>query len=266
MARAYEVIAGELRGQLLSGELKPGDRLPSEEELKRAYGKGGPTIRQALDVLLAEGLIDKRHGRGTFVRVPRRGANRSNERHQWEKDRAREPLDVRAGTGATERDTGLEMSDLVFSSEYRELAADGDLAEAFGVQVGTPLLERVYRTRYAKESAPFNVSRSRLVREHLADRPELFDPENEPWPGGTHSQLLVAGIEIDRVEERIIAARPPRREEAEALDMSRGMAVLLLRKTSIDTTGRVVEVADVLLPGDRTELTFVTSLDRWPGG
>lgn len=55
MPKAYEEIADELRERITSGALQPGQRLPSEEQLKQRYGKGGPTVRQALDVLVAEG-------------------------------------------------------------------------------------------------------------------------------------------------------------------------------------------------------------------
>jgi GntR family transcriptional regulator len=188
---------------------------------------------------------------------------RSNERHQWEKDRACHPLPARERTGVTERDTGLDMTDLVFSAAYRERAADDDLAAAFGVAPGTALLERLYRTRYEREEAPFDVSHSYLVREHVAANPALLDEANEPWPGGTPHQLRTVGIEVARVVERITAARPPTEEEARLLGMGPDTAVIVLRKTCQDTTGRVVEVSDVLLPGDRTELTFVTPLESW---
>ncbi len=226
------------------------------------YRKSLPTVRQALGVLQAEGLIEKQHGRGNVVRKPRQLVTRTNERHQREKGRARQSLDKRQETGATELDTGLTTSDLVFSAEYGETEADDDLAQAFSVPVGTRLLERVYRTRYREEEAPFNVSRSRLLYDVAAANPALLDEGNEPWPGGTQSQLHSVDVEVDRVVERV-SARPPTAEEAEDLGLTAGVAVMVLRKTCIDTNGRVVEVADVTLPGDRTELKFVTPLDRW---
>ncbi|MFJ2020913.1 GntR family transcriptional regulator [Streptomyces nodosus] len=262
MAKAYERIADDLRQRIRAGELKPGERLPAETKLVEEYRKSLPTVRQALGVLQAEGLIEKLHGRGNVVRKPRRLVTRTNERHQWEKDRARRSLDERQQTGATEHDTGLAVSDLVFSAEFNEVEADEDLAEAFGVSAGTRLLERVYRTRYREEEAPFNVSRSRLLYDVAAANPALLDAAHEPWPGGTLNQLHSLGIEVDRVVERI-TARPPTFEESEELGLTAGVSVIVLRKTCVDTEGRVVEVADVTLPGDRTELEFTTPLDRW---
>jgi GntR family transcriptional regulator len=56
-----------LRNEIERGVYKPGDRLPSEPELIRQYGISRITVRQALDELETEGLIVRRHGKGTYV-------------------------------------------------------------------------------------------------------------------------------------------------------------------------------------------------------
>ncbi|MFJ8535718.1 UTRA domain-containing protein [Streptomyces sp. NPDC093591] len=196
------------------------------------------------------------------LRRPRTPMLRDNHRHQWEKDRARRPLATRAATGATERDTGLQMRDLVFHARYREVAASPELADAFGVPEGTPLLERAYRTRCSAESAPFSLVTSYLVRAMIAANPALLDAAHEPWPGGTQNQLHTVGIEVGRVEERV-TARPPTPRQAWELGLPPGAPVILLRKTSYDITDRVVEISEVTLPGDRAELVFTTPLERW---
>jgi GntR family transcriptional regulator len=262
MAAAYEKIANELREEIRAGQLAPGDRLPSEEDLKSRFGKSPGTIREALRVLQSEGLIEKQHGRGSFVREPRTLVQRDNSRHQWEKDRARAPEEQRLETGATEQDTGLVFDDLVFRAAYREIEAPKDIAEAMGVEPGTVLVERTYRTRYAAERAPFNLVTSYLIRNLVDSNPDLLDSAKEPWPGGTMNQLDTVGIEIDHIEERV-TARPPTTEEAEELALPPGTAVLVLRKRSYDADDRVVEMSDVTLPGDRTEMLFTTRLERW---
>jgi GntR family transcriptional regulator len=262
MAKAYERIADDLRQRIRAGELGPGDRLPAETTLVEEYGKSLPTLRQALGLLQAEGLVEKVHGRGNFVRRPPTLVQRTNTRHQWEKDRARDPEPERTRTGATERDAGLDMDDLVFHAAYREVKAEPEIAEVFGVPVGTALIERTYRTRYRAETAPFTLVTSYLVRDLVAANPALLDASNEPWPGGTQSQLFSVGIELDRVDERV-TARPPTAEEGEELGLPPGTAVIVLSKTSYDTDGRVVEHSEVTLPGDRTEMLFTTRLERW---
>ncbi|MFD5536450.1 GntR family transcriptional regulator [Streptomyces sp. NPDC127079] len=262
MPKAYEAIADDLRRSIRNGGREPGARLPSEAELARHYGRSVPTVQNALRLLSAEGLIDRRHGSGTFVRRPRTRAVRDNGRYQWEKDRARMPEATRAQTGATEHDTGLVVDDLVFFARYRELTASGELAHAFGLPEGTALLERTYRTRHAAETAPFSLVTSYLVRELIAANPALLDETREPWPGGTQHQLRTVGIEVDRVEERC-TARPPTPEETRELDLPAGTSVIVLRKTSYDIHGRIVDITSVTLPGDRTELLYTTRLERW---
>jgi GntR family transcriptional regulator len=142
MAKAYERIADDLRRRIRAGELRPGDRLPAETAMVEEYGKSLPTLRQALGLLASEGLIEKQHGRGNFVRIPRTPVRRTNLRHQWEKDRARGPEEQRAQTGATEHDNGLVVDDLVLVGMLaqaagrargdRTLAAKGHVAETVG--------------------------------------------------------------------------------------------------------------------------------------
>jgi GntR family transcriptional regulator len=262
MGKAYEQIADKLRKAIRAGQLGPGDRLPTETDLAAQHRRSVPTVREALRLLQDEGLIEKQHGRGNFVRRPRTAVLRTNLRHQWEKDRAREPKQERLQTGATEHDTGLQVNDLVFHASYGEAKADTSLAEDFGVPEGAALVERIYRTRYAAETAPFALVSSYLVRDMVAENPDLLDETKEPWPGGTQNQLLTLGIELDRIEERI-NARPPTPEEAEELELPPGTSVIVLRKISYDTHNRAVEISDVTLPGDRTEMLFTTHLERW---
>jgi GntR family transcriptional regulator len=54
--------------------LKPGDRLPGEDDLARQLGISRPTLREAMGALECHGIIDRRHGVGTFVTAPVRGS------------------------------------------------------------------------------------------------------------------------------------------------------------------------------------------------
>jgi len=60
-------IEAKIRGWVATGELRPGDRLPSERQLAQDFGAARTTIRLVLVKLGAEGLIQAQHGRGYFV-------------------------------------------------------------------------------------------------------------------------------------------------------------------------------------------------------
>jgi GntR family transcriptional regulator, transcriptional repressor for pyruvate dehydrogenase complex len=65
--RIADAIAEDLRGQIASGAIPHGARLPAERDLAERYGVSGPTIREALQGLNALGLVEMRHGSGTYV-------------------------------------------------------------------------------------------------------------------------------------------------------------------------------------------------------
>jgi GntR family transcriptional regulator len=64
----YHQIQENLAELIESGTLKEGESLPSERELSEVYGVNRMTVRQAIDVLVNKGVLQKQHGIGTFVR------------------------------------------------------------------------------------------------------------------------------------------------------------------------------------------------------
>lgn len=72
--KAGELVAAELRRQIIRGELAEGEALPSESELMTRFGVSRPTLREAFRVLESESLITVRRGArgGARVRPPRR--------------------------------------------------------------------------------------------------------------------------------------------------------------------------------------------------
>src|SRR3954451_21270613 len=63
-ARSFDDVVGQLREAILSGRIRPGDRLPGERQLCESFGVGRPTLREALRSLEAAGLIEVRPGKG----------------------------------------------------------------------------------------------------------------------------------------------------------------------------------------------------------
>ncbi len=67
----YYQIREQLRHLILSGQLNPGDILPTEMEICTGCGVSRMTARQALTQLSNEGLVTRQRGRGTFVAAPK---------------------------------------------------------------------------------------------------------------------------------------------------------------------------------------------------
>jgi DNA-binding FadR family transcriptional regulator len=66
----FRQLADLLRDRIQSGQLGPGEPLPSELRLAQEYGISRTTVRQAIAQLRTEGLVTVDRPRGTFVRVP----------------------------------------------------------------------------------------------------------------------------------------------------------------------------------------------------
>jgi GntR family transcriptional regulator, transcriptional repressor for pyruvate dehydrogenase complex len=66
--KIYEIVAEQLTELILSGEVKPGDRLSSVQQLAEDFNVGRSAIREALSALKAMGYIEIRQGEGTFVK------------------------------------------------------------------------------------------------------------------------------------------------------------------------------------------------------
>lgn len=64
---AYTQLADIIKEDIASGSLPPGIRIPAEAKLAQQYNVSTMTVRQALNVLAEEGLVDRIHGSGTFV-------------------------------------------------------------------------------------------------------------------------------------------------------------------------------------------------------
>src|SRR6185369_10643474 len=67
---AYRAVSSVMEQHILSGELKPGTPLPSEQELAAQFGVNRSTIRESIRVLEQEGLLERHQGRRLFVVLP----------------------------------------------------------------------------------------------------------------------------------------------------------------------------------------------------
>lgn len=68
--KLYHEVLARLEQRIRSGELAPGDQLPSERDLMAFYGVGRPAVREALQALARGGIVEITHGERARVVVP----------------------------------------------------------------------------------------------------------------------------------------------------------------------------------------------------
>ncbi|WP_236589475.1 GntR family transcriptional regulator [Ramlibacter aurantiacus] len=115
----YAAIAAGLRERIAAGEWPPGTALPSEQVLAAQQGVAMATLRRALELLAAQGLLERVHGRGTFVRASLAGAPMLRF--------------FRFGDGSGEVPASRIVS-------RRKVAAPAQIAQRLGLAKGEPVL------------------------------------------------------------------------------------------------------------------------------
>lgn len=113
-------ILGALIDYLFSGEVKPGDRIPSERQLTESLGVNRPAVREAVRTLAFLGLLDVRQGSGTYFRDPNQDllfklfemSLTFGERRLHDLVEARAELEVIVAGMAAERRTQEEIDEL----------------------------------------------------------------------------------------------------------------------------------------------------------
>ena len=66
--RHYEVVIDDIKAMILRGELKQGEKIPSERELAERFNVSRVPIREALKILEYMGILDSTQGDGTYVK------------------------------------------------------------------------------------------------------------------------------------------------------------------------------------------------------
>ena len=115
-----QMVFDQMQEQLIRGEWKPGDKLPSENELAEMFNVSRITIRQALQKLAALGMIETRFGEGSFVREADVGENMNalvpmmylNKNSNFQVFEFREIIDAEAAGLAAERATPEAVEEL----------------------------------------------------------------------------------------------------------------------------------------------------------
>ena len=123
------MIANRLRAQIVSGELPPGSKLPGHRELAADHAVSVGSMREAISMLISNGLIETRAGRGTYVTASPGSAERPRAgmpllRQEIEElTEARRVIEVQLAALAAERATPEQIEALQRVTERLEAAA-----------------------------------------------------------------------------------------------------------------------------------------------
>ena len=112
------VLANRLREQIRQGHLRPGERLPGHRELAKMFSVGVGSVREAISMLVNEGLVETRVGHGTFVARDADSSKGTLVRHPLDRKQieelieAREVLELELVALAAQRASAQQIRDM----------------------------------------------------------------------------------------------------------------------------------------------------------
>lgn len=222
----YHQLYEILRHKIVRGEWRPGDVLPTENDLLEKYQVSRSTVRQALDALVGEGLIYRQRGRGTFVAHPT----------------VEQTLTRIISFTDDMRQRGMEPSTEVLSSGL--IAAPEDIAKHLDVEPGEELtyLERL---RLA-DHEPMSVEVSYLVHRYC---PGVLDDDYSQNPL-RHALEEKYSIRLTSAKQTIRAINASRKR-AKQLGIQANGALLYIERVSYSAENIPVEFIRFYHRGDR---------------
>ncbi|MBX9456533.1 MAG: GntR family transcriptional regulator [Rhizobium sp.] len=227
----YVKLQQALAGAIRSGRLRSGDALPPERDLAEYASISRVTVRKAVDELVRQGILVRRHGSGTFVATP-------VEKVEQPLSRLTSFTEDMARRGRTSRAEWLERG--LFTPSPDEMMM---LGLAAGGRVA-----RLERLRIADEN-PLAIERASISAEFL--------PDPEKVGNSLYAALEARGVRPIRAVQRI-SARNIKDNEARLLNVAPGSAGLTIERISYLPSGKVVELTRSLYRGDAYD--FVAEL------
>ncbi|ONI88321.1 GntR family transcriptional regulator [Actinosynnema sp. ALI-1.44] len=219
----YRVIRTELEGRIHSGELVPGDRLPTEQQLREQYEVSRATAQRVLNDLAASGLVVRRRRHGTFVAdaIPQ--------------------VDLLAFVAPDLIGRTSAGRHVVLSA--RIVSAGAAMYSLPGVQPSTAVIELV-RLKLDPEDRPRQVERHVIL---FSAAPDVLDQELEHFVSLRHFNDL--GVELSSVRVYLDPVALSE-DDADLLDSEPGTPTLVRRREALAPDGTAVEVMHtVIRPG-----------------
>jgi GntR family transcriptional regulator len=247
----YHDIIDELRASILDGRLDAGERLPSENELAKRYRTSRPTVRRAIALLKAEGLVTTEQGKGVFVR-PKPHVRLLLSGQNFRVHR-RAGL---SGFNAQVEEQGQRPEQRLL--EVARPRAPQEVAVRLGVEENEPVVVR--RRLFVVNGEPVALCDSYYPSE-VADGTALAQPDR--IPGSAYRLIEDPSGPIRRRLRRSVddlVCRMPTPREVEVLHLSPGVPVVRILRTVFDSEGRPIEVQDSIAAADKHEFRYEVAM------
>ncbi|MFI7586977.1 GntR family transcriptional regulator [Spongisporangium articulatum] len=248
MTIGYRDLAERLRADITAGTYPEGSTLPKQDELAAEHGVNVKTVRQAVALLAAEGLVTPIRRKGTVVRT--RPPMRRLGIDRYAKSKWKFGL---VAFAADREASGQEWKPGDQTQTVERVPADSEVAEALGVEEGSEVVERARLVRAGGQ--PTHTLTSYYRPADVEGTPLVNSEPGPAGQGGGFQVLTLRGLEPDRIRETF-HSRMPTPDELEALDLPSGEPVVILHRTTFTADGTPVEFARGVHAASRFTWTY----------
>lgn len=219
-------ISSQIKKSIMAGEYKPGDRLPSENELAAMLGVHRLTVRQALNSLVNEKVLYRIRGKGTFVR----------------QNTIERPSHKLSGLFSEIAEKGLNPTSRVM--EKAVLPAVQNVAELLNIKEGDQVI-KIFRINYA-DNQPIAISY------HYAPYGLCPDLMQEDLEKQAFHQIFDKkyGMRLGWAEDEVRAGRA-NKFQAQHLLCPQGTAVLKIERVLHLEDGRPLLLTNTVILGEK---------------
>lgn len=226
----YERIAANIRQQIETGSLKPGEQLPTLSAIAEAWNVSLAPVRQAFALLTTEGLIATHRGAAATVAEAPGLVRIAPHRYQH-------------GTNTTTYQAEAERAHLAVNVQHETITttASPDIADRLGIESDQQLTQTDYLFTINKR--PIGMSRCWEPLD-ITRNTDIEHPEQGPYAHlGIVGRFAQLGYQVHDIEE-VLTFRPPSENETNRLDLSPSMWIVAIAQT-FHANDRVVAVTDV---------------------
>jgi GntR family transcriptional regulator len=239
VAPLYRTVYDEMRRRIQSGVYPPGTCLPAERKLIEEFAVSLITVRRAMDELVLDGVIERRQGRGSFVR-----------------ERGRGVLVGMSSFTADVLDGRLRIVRTLLEDQMA--VASEEVASRLGLQPGSSV-RRLVRLD-TEGGAPLSLDEAYIPPALSA----FITPEIAGSPSFLDLWQKEAGLDLNRTDFEI-SAQPAGPRDEEALETAAESPLLVTRELIFTAGGSPAAWIVTRYRGDRTRLRGSFTLERARG-
>jgi GntR family transcriptional regulator len=231
----YDIFMNKIK----TGELKPGDRIPSERQLSETYGVSQTTVKQAVQCLVQDGYVFRERGRGTFVKEPL----------------ISRPLN--SVMSFSEEIAHLGKNPSVKILDRKVISASEEIAKAMNLRYGEQLI--LYRRLRLADGQVLGIQSSYLpysmfgqwFEQNMITGKSLYEDIEKQY--GVRPTRAIEEYQIVRLEKK----------EVSLMGLSKTEPAFGVRRWSYLANGTLMEYTESLLRGDKYKLKVeLTSRQR----